>query len=313
VSRSPMGTPASRGSRHAVQAAETVQDLRRRVLARLDADVAAIDRETTGSIQMLEQNLLHDIQPHLDRNLADLTSPLAVEHLVRRFVQAGVGSWMAQTVSALHSRLNRAEAGVEDLLDLVAWSLIHTLAKHSSGLSYPDAIILELKQDPDVTLPDPPIVLGAAGLQRGRWAPALRTVAYGGALAGISLIALGPLIVPAIAAAAVGAAGGGFVERHLEAVDMSRRGEIYARAAVSATIGSLSTSLRSTINQSLAPVRRQLSDEFQSLIQALTTAGLQPQAFPPMSSDHDEARLAALRRRLARAAQADSSPAVPAS
>lgn len=281
-----------------------VVELRQRVMGRLDADLAAIESETAGSLRMLEQNMLRDVPQYLDRRAGELSKAHDVERMVGRFVQQELHVWVAETTQEMRRRMDRAEAGTEDLLDTVDWSLINQVARHPSGTPYPDPISNLAGDAASIALDSAPVMTEAmADSTRNRWVPSIRTIAYGGALAGVSVVTLGPLILPAIAAAAVGAACGELHERHLDHIDLARRTRSYARAIISATVSRVSVSVRDSINQSFGASRRHIAGEFQILEDAMSRAkgSVTRSKTQAVDSSQEDLRVTSLRQRLAHA------------
>ncbi len=297
--------PSGRSEGLAVARA-AVERLREQLLSHLDADAAALEREVSASLRMLEQDLLSGVDLFLDWRAGNLASAQDLRSAVADYLSRGLDDWWTHAAVAIARRGRLTDARSGDLLGDVDWDLVNQAAPHPEGLAYPEAIGRRLRLDIDMR---PPVyghgVLDDVGspppeaLAEG-WTGSLRTAALSGALAVAVTIVLGPAILPAVALGAAGAASGGLADHYTGAARTRRAAQAYTRLAVTQVLGQLLGSVRGQLRGTAAATHRAVDADFRALAHGLlAAAGREPQEAGSAPRFADLTRLADLGRRLA--------------
>lgn len=250
------------------------EDLRRRLLRRLDADLAAVELQIAASLQMLEQDLIMGIEEHLDQYGSESMNGSALAAAVSAYLTEGSRDWRDKALELVVTRLRRTSDETGDLLDGVDWVQVNTAVGESARGSYPMVILDRLTPRTPLAVPEPDALTGPAPPTREgpAWAPTLRRAAYGAVAAAASLAVLGPELLPVVAAGAIGAAGGAVVDVKVSEFRGRRAAVSYARAAIAATMDEFARTVREQVRQSTAPVRRAVGAEFKELDASLRVA-----------------------------------------
>jgi hypothetical protein len=254
---------------------EAVADLRARLLRRLDTDLAGLERRITASLRILEQNFIGDIGAHLAAQHPVTLADEALRAAVLAYVSDGVRTWRAEVVRLVTSRLLRNREETADLLDGVDWDLVNaTLA----GSGYPGLITERLAPPGPVSVPGLDSLSGPGAPAAGEacWAATLRTAAYGGVAVAASLVVLGPLVLPAVTAGALAAAGGTALDMKIGGQRARDAALDYARAAIAATMADFQRTVRDQVRESTQPIRHAVRAEFTVLDTALAAAATRP-------------------------------------
>jgi hypothetical protein len=276
-----------------------VADLRDRLLERLDADLRVVALQIAASLEMLEQDLLAGVDDRLGR---DQLTGAALTATVSAHMNEAVGSWRAGVARLVEDRLRRSGADAVDLLDRVDWDLVNAAA----GGGYPAAILRGLEPGDPVSPALPEALAGppVPGRRGPAWLPIVRRAAYGGVAAAVGFVVLGPILLPAaavggaVAAGALGAAGGAAADQRFTESRDRRAAATYARAAIAATMGEFARTVRHQVRASIEPVRRGVDDEFARLDAALGAAPAAIVEAPTAGVEADAALLAGLRAEL---------------
>jgi hypothetical protein len=267
-----MPKPASTGHSDLRALCKAVGELRSRLLSRLDADLAAMEMQIAASLQTLEQDLLVGAEEHLTRYGGAMSGP-ALTAAVSAYLAEGGRAWRKEVVALVHARLERTSDQTADLLDGVDWEQVNAVARDVGAVGrYPDLIMERLRVGAPLSVPEPDSVTLSAEKPGPVWVPTLRRATYGGVAAAVSLVVLGPVLVPAVAAGALGAAGGALADIQMSGARDRRAAVTYARAAIAATMGKFASSVRAAVRQSTAPIRSAVSGEFDVLDSALSMA-----------------------------------------
>jgi hypothetical protein len=305
--------PSARAARlRAVR--DSVESLHRRLLYRLDDDAGLVERQITSSLELLQQDLLRKIRIRLEQKGNRLWRDGDVRQDVYAVIRAGIDGWRAETAAAMLRRAQQTGNETSELLDGVDWDLVNDVSAARGGASYPDIILQRIGASAEVALTiDEPMAgpdLPAPGAPGG-WAPKLRIVACGAALAAVAAVFTPLSVVPVVAVGAMGAVGGGLVNRYADAASGRRAAMAYSQTAVSQAISSVLATVREQLREATMPVRRAVAADFRAIEDMLHTAALQevapaatmPGRQPPAEGERtedtsDEVQLAALRQLL---------------
>jgi hypothetical protein len=308
--------PAVRGAR--LRAARvSLEALHRRLLRRLDDDTASLERQVTSSLELLQQNLLRNVKAQLEREGNRLRLDDEMRQEVHAVIRHGLEGWRADTEADLLRRARQTGDETSDLFDGVDWGLVNDVSPARGVGSYPGVILEHVRTLGMVDIPVDEPTAGPSLLApsaAGTWAPVLRIAACGAAFAAVAAVLTAPAIVPVVAAGALGAVGGGLVNRYLGTASTRRAAMDYAQAAVSRAIGGALATVRGQLREATMPARRAVAADFRDIENALHKAALQelastatmaeprPAAANRPAEDYsDRARLAALRQQLAQA------------
>ena len=252
-------------------------ELRRRLLRRLDADVAVMELQVATSVQVLEQNLLSGVEEYLDQHAPEPMSGPALTAAISAYLADGSRAWRDDAVELVAARLSRTSDETGDLLDAVDWEQVNAVIGHTRRGSYPEVLLDQLAPQMPVSVPEPGTLGGPAppGETTSVWAPALRRAVFGAVAAATSVVVLGPELVPAMAAGAIGAASAAAIDVRVSEIRGKRAALNYARAAIAATMGEFARTVRDQIRQSTEPVRRSVTAAFSELDAALHGAATQ--------------------------------------
>jgi hypothetical protein len=230
--------------------------------------------QIAASLQTLEQDLLTGIEKHLAKHPGASSGP-ALTATVSAYLAEGGRAWRTGAMDLVRSRLQRTSDQTADLLDEVDWAQVNTAVHNVGGQArYPDLIMERLALGAPLSVRGPDWVAGPAAPDGpgSVWVPTLRRAAYGGVAAAVSLVVLGPVLLPAIAAGALGAASGTLADMQLIEVRDRRAAVTYARAAITSTMDEFASTVRATIRQTTGPIRSAVSAEFDVLDSALSSA-----------------------------------------
>jgi hypothetical protein len=300
---------------------DSVESLHQRLLRRLDDDAALVERRITSSLELLERDLVREIRTRLEQRGNTPWRDGDVRREVQAVIREGINGWRAETAADMVRRARQTGEETSELLDGVDWDLVNDVSAAHDGASYPDVILQHIAVPAEValTIDDP-----AAGpdlparTAPGGWAPTVRIVACGAALAAVAAIFTPLSAIPVAAVGAAGAVGGGLVNRYAGAASGRRAATAYGQAAVSQTITSVLATVRGQLRKATMPVRRAVAADFRAIEDTLHTAvlqqtapaaaipGRQPAEGKTGEEASDEARLAALRQLLVQA-RAESS------
>jgi hypothetical protein len=268
--RPPLGDHA--GDVAALRAAAAA--LRERLLGRLEADLAAMEKHIAASLQTLEQDLLGGVERRLGRAPEALSGPALTATVSAYLAEAG-RAWRADAVEFIQTRLRRTSDQTADLLDEVDWARVNDAVSAVGGrVGYPDLILDRLSFGTPLPMvpPDSLTESTAPPGPSSPWVPALRRAAYGGVAAAASLAVLGPVLLPAVAAGALGAAGGTLADMQLTGARDRRAAAAYAREAVASTMAEFASTVRARVRQSTNPIQAAVAAEFDVLDAALSLA-----------------------------------------
>jgi hypothetical protein len=273
---------------------EAVTTLRDRLLSRLDADADRVELQVGASLQACEQHLRAGVGPHLHRLRFDELSGRPLQDAVSAYLREGLKAWHDEAVGLVEDRLSRDATATDDLLDTVDWNVVNG-AVATGG--YPQRLAQRLSPQVREGVPRLQALSGpAAPTGGGLLTPALRSLAYGGLAVTTSLVAIGPLWLPATVIAATAAAGGSAVDHRLSRAHARDAAEAWAKDAISATVNDLARDVRQSLRAARDPIRRSIAAAFTELLTALSAAGqARPEEPTSRGGDADRAAVAALR------------------
>jgi hypothetical protein len=280
---------------------EAVAKLHGRVLDYLDAQAAGLKREVTASLGTMRQDLLHDIGNQAPSRDVEARTNLVREHISR---------WTEDASKLLMVRQDQTARGVQEMVDVIDWSLANEVTRAFIREPYPQPIFAALRT--------PPVLLtGAAGFAppaepassrgRGPWTPALRTAAVGGVVTAAAAAALyGVALVPVVGGAAIGAAAGTLVRAPVSPLTRRRyHTDDGLVEAATVKLSSLHALLDRELDRHAATIRNATDVQFEGLERDLVRAGTTATArdaaveeLPPQPAAGAHDQLAHLRTRL---------------
>jgi len=287
----------------------SLQELRSRVLKRLDAETAHLDQEITSSLEHLRGRLQHEIRGRIGLRGDGLWSEEELGREIEGVVRRGMDVWLAEILAIIDERWSRPNDATVRLLSEIDWDLINSVSK-KLAVTYPDVILGHLRAlgDTDLVIDKVRTSTGTPGLPEpdGK-ATILWVTASGAALAAVAAIVAGPVLIPVATAGAVGAVGGRLVDRHLGARSNHQAAESLARAAVDLAVNGALDAARVQVRGAARSVRLAVLADFRTLDgvlhtavlrQGVGTAGAQEPLQATGAAGADQARIAELRRRL---------------
>jgi hypothetical protein len=294
-----------------VEALETLSELRRRLVRRLDADAASIERQLTASLQTLEQDLLHDLRPHLQgvhRHSSFQADDL--RQALTRFISDGVGRWQEGAQELIVARSGEIVAEVESLLTGMDWAVVNELAPAEGKEPYPRALLDGLTSSPEFQSLNGGFLGETAGADPETMnIPAMMRAA----LAGTVVLAMGGLLLgPAgfVAAGVTAVISAALLDRKVRHERSLREAEAYGRSAVRGVVRQSIATVREQTWQAVKPLRERLVTELKglegTLEQALDAARRPVDA--PSAGNPDRELLAGLRSRAVAAGLVSEAP-----
>jgi hypothetical protein len=290
---------------------ESLAQLRRRLIRRLDDDGSSIERQLTASLQTLEQDLLHNLRPYLQQRLPQSVSSMNAELLkmiMVEYITASTERWRGQAEQLLLYRSAEIISETKVLLQGIDWSLVNELAaRNGSEQTYPEALLRNMMSSSELHLLDTSGLEGSlpASLPRGTGFPSTMRATVAGTLVGTGVLAVttyvlgfGPIGLVAAGAAAV--VSGGIVKGKLEREQSLSLTETHARSTITAVVREAISYIQEHTQQSFKPIREHIASELKAL-EAMLDRALQEvrhpadQAIPPNA---DRKRLDEYRRKV---------------
>lgn len=261
-------------------AKEAVTGLRSQVLKRLDADAAQLDEEIAVSLHDLRGRLLRDLDQRFGRRGDERWTDQELRQEIEDVLRQGMALWRAEVLGIVAKRWGHADDAAEKLLRSVDWNHVNSVAA-DTGRDYPGAILAHIR-----ALGDADLAVGEA--PRGGPQPSLppadprgtvvRVTASGAALAVVAALITGPAFVPVVAAGAAGAAGAGFLDRHLGVRANRQAAESLARNQVTLAVDHALDTAREQVRALARTARRAVTDDFRYLDDTLHAAVLRQAA-----------------------------------
>jgi len=278
------------------EAKEAVSGLRSQVLKRLDADAAQLDEEIAVSLHDLRGRLLRDLDQRLGRRGDERWTDEELRKEIEDVLRQGMALWRAEVLGIVAKRWGHADDAAEKLLRSVDWNHVNAVAA-DTGRDYPGAILAHIRAlgDADLAVGDLPRTGSQPSLPsadpRGT---VVRVTASGAALAVVAALITGPAFVPVVAAGAAGAAGAGFLDRHLGVRANHQAAESLARNQITLAVDHALDTAREQVRALARTARRAVTDDFRYLDDLLHAAVLRqaaesaaepsPPAGPPLAA-----------------------------
>jgi hypothetical protein len=315
ASASPGGTTGSPTARQALDRLHEVQDslqeLRPRLLRRMDADAMFLDAEIVGSLEDVRRRLVSDIARRVGQRTNARWTDQELRQEVEGVLSLGLGSWQADIASAIDRRMRETDSAIGELFRSVDWELINavagggdnrfpgTIRTHVRALGHADVGVHEAPaSDGSPLLPGPDTTMTV-----------FRVTASGAALAAVAALIAWPALVPVVAAGAAGAVGGSLLDRRLDARSNHQAAEGLAKTTVTQAANRALDTVREQVQDAVRSARRTVTADFRDLDGALHTAALReagqstaetplPPAGAATTAMSDHARVTQLRERL---------------
>ncbi|MFB6894179.1 hypothetical protein ACFCX4_33270 [Kitasatospora sp. NPDC056327] len=260
----PAAGPSARavaGARAALEAAH------REVLRVLEAEAEAGAGETAAGLGMLRQNLLRDLERHLQKHREELSTRARAGDVVDGYLERGIAAWAVTAVAGLNARAARVELALVELQQRVDTAYAACGAEPPAHPADPGFAL-------DRTVPGTRTAPGAPAGGPGRGgAPSPEVLAGGvlGAAAGVMFT--GGL---AIALTAGVGAGVGGVAHHYRAEQRLARAVGFGEGAVRERLDRLAEAVPRAVRDEAGALRRTVEERF-----ARTTAELDALAPAP--------------------------------
>ncbi|WP_182906767.1 hypothetical protein [Microbispora sp. H13382] len=249
---------------------EAVAELRGRLLKRVDADLATVERQIVASLQMLEQDLLGGIAAYLAGHRQELAQrPAAV---VERYIEHGVRDWRDRVVATVAGRIEQIDRGTQTLFQDLDWNLVNERVPRADGRPYPDVIVdrvrfrIQLSHDQMETVRRS----GTSGRPQGGRSPEMPTTLVGGVLGVTVALTIGTGGLGTAVAAALGATGGNLVGRYLLGGQAEREAADYAGDLITRGLASVQHAVHEQMRGAADAVRTAVREEFDALERGLT-------------------------------------------
>ncbi|MGW7356219.1 hypothetical protein ACWGI0_05970 [Streptomyces sp. NPDC054802] len=292
----------ARGKEPARQVSRLRDDLStvlRRRLKRLEEDRGSLERQTTASLNMLEQDLLRGADGLLAGQRDRAVGRTAVQALVDSHVDQALLDWLSVTGAAVRDRTVLSDAETRDLLEDVDWTAVNALITDDAG-PYPQALLdgarFEVHWEALADELSPARAARPGGLRR---SPVSRGGVVGGAIGVVVTIALIGSVPAAIPIGGVaGAVGGHALDGYRAARESDRLTEEYARRQVPQRVAAARAAVREQLQRASDRTARAAEIRFDALDRALRAASAQSPA-PAVGRPHGaEQQLLELHRRL---------------
>jgi hypothetical protein len=289
-------------------AARTVADVRTRLTRRLDADEASIERTIAASLQLLEQDLLKDVGPYLDKNKAQLSSIPGRKEVLVGYLNESLQRWREETIGSLSAHLRRMSTETSDLLERIDWHELQKVEPDGRVPREADNFLSHFADKVTWDYSDVASDFKIPTTQNGRpaWTQHLIIAVSGGVLAAATAVVLSPAVVAAAAGGALGAAGGGLISKHVAGASSARDASEYARRVIPTAVGAVLLDIRKQIRTTFAPIREDVKQGLEEVEAVFTSAveRLRPDdsaATRVMEDNADYARLSTLHEALGQA------------
>jgi hypothetical protein len=286
--------------------------LRRRLIRRLDADAESIERQLTASLQTLEQDLLHDVRPYLQKRVPPQSVASTDMELLRtiivEYITTNAEHWRSQAEQLLSLRSREIVADIETLLQSMDWSFVNAVAaRNGDDQAYPEALLHNLMVNTEFRLLYPGSSDGSliSALQQVTDRRTVVGTTIAGALAGAGVLAattyvLGFGPVGLVAAGAAAMLSGQIVKGQLERGQILALCETHARLTIATVIHEAIAAVRQYIRQSVGLMSEYIAGELKAL-EALLDQTLDEARHPAdqrVAPDPDRKILAEYRRRI---------------
>jgi hypothetical protein len=279
---------------------ERLTRLRRRLLTRLDADTESVARTLCASLQTFELDLLSDVDAHLSTHQPEFTSAAAVKSAVISYLSDRVATWSAGARELVDRRGSEIARETDAMFDGIDWQLVNHLVGSPTGATYPDTFrdAMTSVAAPDPTYPRAPFELvdGPHLPESRSFAVTMRTAMFGGLVAASASLLLGPVLIPAAAAGALGALGAGSLDRRFADRRTATAARDYARAVIAGVIGTAMSDVRANARALAGPIHDALRSRFAELDASLAAVeSTQAIEAGPQTGPSVEAKLQAMR------------------
>jgi hypothetical protein len=257
--------------------ARAADEVRVRLVRRLDADEASVERAIASSLQLLEQDLLKDVGAYLNENKARLSSIPERKEVLVSYVTESLRQWREQTLTSLSGELRRVADETRDLLERINWQELREIDPGEKVAREPEKFLAHFAANVSWDFGDIAGEAMARPIQGDRpaWTQHLVMAVSGGVLAAVTAVVLSPAIVAAAAGGALGAAGGGLLSKHISGASSAREANEYARRVIPVAIGTILVDIREQIRATFGPIRRDVQEGLKEIADAFTRAAEQ--------------------------------------
>ncbi|HEX5416280.1 MAG TPA: hypothetical protein VFZ25_11480 [Chloroflexota bacterium] len=292
---------------------DSLAELRRRLLRRLESESGLIQRQLNASLQTLEADLLRGLRPYLESRLATLAPRADAEFLrslVVDYLREGTDAWQARTLSSLTAQSTDTLSNTRTLLDGIDWPLVNEVVTgNGSQRTYPDALASHLAAEARVTLPeDVAEEIDAFHSRREAvsLADAARVAFAGSAVAATTWYLTGAQAIAIIAAGASAVVAGGILNVRLHRGQLLAELEPWARSEIKTVVRHAADRVQESAPRAIDAMRARLDGEIRELEAVLDDALARLRARPSEAPTGDRERIEDLRQ--AALALADSIP-----
>ena len=285
--------------------ARTVADVRTRLVRRLDADEASIERMIAASLQLLEQNLLKDVGPYLDERRSQLSSISARKEALVGYLNESLRRWREETLGSFSAHLRRMSAETSDLLERIDWQELQQIEPDEQVTREPGSFLAHFAGRVAWDFGDlvgnfkvPPIQS-----DRPAWTRHLIVAISGGVIAAATSVVLSPAVVAGAGGGVLGATGGGIISKHVTGTSSARDASEYARRVIPTAVGAILLDVRTQIGATFGPIRKDVQQGLEEIEASFTGAATRLRSDDTadaytMQDDADYALLSALHEAL---------------
>lgn|GEM_PF-2936004 len=283
---------------------ESLSELRRRLIRRLDAESGLIQRQLSASLQTLELDLLRGLRPYLEQRIGALVPRADAEflrNLVVDYLREGTRAWQARTLPTVTSQSLDTVSDTRVLLQGIDWQLVNLVMAGKNGKrNYPDALVSQLVAEASITLPDDDMAEGVDTFELNRQAvglaDAVRVAFAGSAVVATTWYLTGAQAIAMVAAGASAVVASGLFNVRLHREQLLTELEPWARLQIKTIVRDAAGKVQELAPRSIEAMRARLDGELKDVERALDAALADARQRPGDAPSTDRDSIEALRR-----------------